>query len=70
MVYLDMGFLPYFDVPEGYHFGGHAVVVAGYDPDSGDTLLADRDGVLHPVPLETLQRACGSTYKPFPPRHA
>lgn len=70
MVYVDMGFLPYFDLPEGYHFGGHAVVVARYDAASGQALLADRDGVLHPVALETLEQARGSTYKPFPPRHA
>lgn len=70
MVYVDMGFLPYFDLPEDYHFGGHAVVVAGYDVDSGQTLLADRDGVLHPVALGALAQARGSTYKPFPPRHA
>ncbi len=69
MVYLDMGFLPYFNLPESYHFGGHAVVVAGYDAERSETLLADRDGVLHPVSLDTLERARGSTYKPFPPRN-
>lgn len=70
MVYVDMGFLPYFNLPEDYHFGGHAVVVAGYDAESAQMLLADRDGVLHPVALETLAQARGSTYKPFPPQHA
>ena len=29
MLELDMGFLPYLHLPEGYHFGAHAVVVAG-----------------------------------------
>lgn len=70
MVYVDMGFLPYFDLPEGYHFGGHAVVVAGYDAAAGQTLIADRDGVLHLVSLEALEKARSSTFKPFPPRHA
>ncbi|NUR94835.1 MAG: BtrH N-terminal domain-containing protein [Kribbellaceae bacterium] len=69
LVYVDMGFLPYFDLPAGYHFGGHVVVVAGYDPQSGQVLIADRDQELHPVDWDVLERARGSTYRPFPPRH-
>ncbi len=69
LVYLDMGFLPYLELPEGYHFGGHVVVVAGYDPDTGRVLVADRDGELHPVGWDALEKARGSQYKPFPPRH-
>jgi len=69
MVQVDMGFLPYFDLPEGYHFGGHVVVVCGYDPETRQVLIADRDEELHPVSLEDLEKARGSTFKPFPPRH-
>jgi Domain of unknown function (DUF4872)/Butirosin biosynthesis protein H, N-terminal len=69
LVYLDMGFLPYFEFPEDYHFGGHVIVVAGYDPDTGRVLVADRDRELHPVEWATLEKARGSQYKPFPPRH-
>jgi hypothetical protein len=69
LVYLDMGFLPYFELPEGYHFGGHVIAVAGYDPDTGRVLIADRDRELHPVGWEALEKARGSQYKPFPPRH-
>jgi len=69
MVQLDMGFLPYFHFPKEYHFGGHAVVLAGYDLGSRQALVADRDGELHPVPLEVLARARGSQFKPFPPRN-
>ena len=69
LVYLDMGFLPYFKFPEDYHFGGHVVVVAGYDPGTGQVLVADRDRELHPVGWDTLEEARGSPYKPFPPRH-
>jgi hypothetical protein len=29
MIRVDMGFLPYLGIPEGYHFGWHVVVVAG-----------------------------------------
>jgi hypothetical protein len=69
MVQLDMGFLPYFNFPKDYHFGGHVVVLAGYDPETRQVLVADRDGELHPVSLETLARARGSNFKPFPPRN-
>lgn len=31
MVFGDMGFLPWFDLPQEYHFGGHTFVVCGYD---------------------------------------
>lgn len=68
-VYLDMGFLPYFDFPEEYHFGGHTVVVAGHDPDTDDVLVADRDPELHPVAWDVLEQARGSKFKPFPPQH-
>lgn len=68
-LYVDMGFLPYFDFPEEYHFGGHTVVVAGYDPSTDDVLVADRDERLHTVAWDVLEQARASTYKPFPPRH-
>ena len=69
MIHVDMGFLPYFDFPEEYHFGGHVVVVAGYDPEVRQLLVADRDEELHPVSLEDLEKARGSKFKPFPPKH-
>ena len=69
MVGLDMGFLPYFDLPEGYHFGGHVVVVAGYDPGTRQVLVADRDRNLHTLDWSVLEQARGSTFKPFPPAH-
>ena len=67
MIHVDMGFLPYFDLPEGYHFGQHVVVVAGLDLTTQRVLLADRDGVSHPVTLDDLATARSSTFKPFPP---
>lgn len=68
MINVDMGFLPYFDhLPEDFHFGGHAIVVGGYDPENKEVLVADRDQALHPVPWEDLVKARGSKYKPFPP---
>jgi hypothetical protein len=69
MIMADMGFLPYLDLPEDYHFGAHAVVIAGYDSETRQVLIADRDAELHPVPWEDLAKARGSKYKPFPPQH-
>ncbi len=68
MLYVDMGFLPYFEsLPDDYHFGGHVIVVGGYDPGSRATLVADRDADLHPVSMADLAKARGSKFKPFPP---
>ena len=69
MLMADMGFLPYFEFPEEYHFGGHAIAVGGYDPDSRTVLVADRDSELYSMTLDELEQARGSTYKPFPPQH-
>lgn len=69
MIRVDMGYLPYLKLPEGYHFGGHVIVVAGYDR-AGNTLVANRDGKLHTVRPEDLAHARGSKFKPFPPRNA
>ena len=67
MLQVDMGFLPYFDFGgQEYHFGGHVVVACGYDPQTEQVLIAERDG-LHPVPLADLDKARSSTFKPFPP---
>lgn len=69
MLTVDMGYLPYFDFGgQEYHFGGHAIVACGYDPESREVLIADRDG-LHPVPMATLALARGSKHKPFPPEN-
>lgn len=71
LLVLDMGFLPYFDFGgEEFHFGSHVVVACGYDKVERIVLLADRDADFHPVSLDVLAQARGSTYKPFPPQHA
>ncbi|MHA1950263.1 MAG: BtrH N-terminal domain-containing protein [Candidatus Thorarchaeota archaeon] len=76
MLFGDMAYLPWFDFPEGYHFGGHTFVVCGFDGES--TFLASdmdpevagpKDGFYHPITLEELQRARGSEFQPFPPKN-
>ena len=70
MLQCDMGFLPYFDFGgQEYHFGGHVVVVCGYDPGSDRVLVADRDETMHVIPMDDLAKARGSKHKPFPPKN-
>ncbi len=70
MVQCDMGFLPYFYFGgEEYHFGGHFVVVCGYDPDTQTILVADRDDKLYTISLADLAKARGSIYPPFAPKN-
>ena len=77
MLFGDMGFLPWFDFPGEYHFGGHTFVVCGFD--GYDTLLASdmdqratglKKGFFFPITLEQLRKARNSAYKPFPPKNA
>ncbi|MCW4000662.1 MAG: BtrH N-terminal domain-containing protein [Candidatus Bathyarchaeota archaeon] len=76
MVFGDMGFLPWFDLPADYHFGGHTFVVCGFD-GTGRVLASDIDnkasglkkGFYFPVSLEQLYKARGSPFKPFPPKN-
>lgn len=72
----DMGFLPWFELPAGYHFGGHTFVACGYD--RCDTVLcSDMDpkaagvkkGFYAPIALEQLRKARSSPFKPFPPKN-
>ena len=76
MLFGDMGYLPWFDFPEDYHFGGHAFVVCGYDGQN-TALASDMDpqasglkkGFYYPVTLDQLSRARSSPHKPFPPKN-
>ncbi len=76
MIYGDMGFLPWFDLPEDYHFGGHTFVICGFNGE--DTVLVSdidqkasglKKGFYYPISLEQLRKARGSPYKPFPPKN-
>jgi hypothetical protein len=83
VTYVDMYYLPYFDFPEVFHFGGHAIVVFGILEDEGMALVSDRDGDdypatlnendipkdFHKISLDVLQKARGSKEKPYPPKN-
>lgn len=76
-IYADMPFLTYLGLPEEAHFGGHAVVVCGYDPAARQVLISDmaprqtgyKDALLAPLGMDQLAKARGSKFKPFPPEH-
>jgi len=77
MVFGDMGFLPWFELPKEYHFGGHTFVVCGFDGQR-TVLASDMDqkatglkkGFYCPITLEQLSKARNSKFKPFPPKNA
>jgi len=77
MLFGDMGFLPWFEFPQEYHFGGHTFVACGYDINQ-TVLCSDMEprttglkkGFYHPVTLEQLRKARGSKFKPFPPQNS
>jgi hypothetical protein len=70
-----MPFLTYLGLPEEAHFGGHVVVICGYDPASRQVLISDlsprqtgyKDPILAPLGMDQLTKARGSKFKPFPP---
>lgn len=76
MLFGDMAYMPWFDFPEDYHFGGHTFVVCGYDGDE-TVLISDMDqyaaglkkGFYHQVSLDQLSKARDSEHKPFPPKN-
>lgn len=76
MLFGDMGYLPWFDLPKDYHFGGHTFVVCGYD--GKDTLLASdidqkasglKKGFYSRITLAQLHNVRNSVHKPFPPKN-
>jgi hypothetical protein len=76
MMFGDMGMLPWFDLPDNYHFGGHTFVICGFDGNR--TVLASdmeqkaaglKQGIYSPVSLDELKKARSSAFKPFPPKN-
>lgn len=83
LIYVDMPFLKYLQMDSNSHFGGHAVVLFGYDDRSKSFWLSDRDhhdypiripnGTIqsdyHVVHYDELEKARSSSYRPFPANH-
>ncbi len=69
IVYGDMAYLPYFAVPEVAHFGGHAFVVFDLDEEQDEVYIYDRGRNPVTASMADLEKARGSKYPPFPPKH-
>jgi len=80
LVYADMPFLGYIGMDEGSHFGGHSVILFGYDDEQGCFYVSDRDNSdyairtpvgsiqedYHFVDYAQMQMARSSHFRPFP----
>ena len=80
MLYADMPFLNYLNMQESGHFGGHSIVVFGYDENEQCFFVSDRDNSdckihtpkgeigadYHKVPYKELEQARNSNFRPFP----
>lgn len=83
LVYVDMPYLQYLGLDKNSHFGGHAVVLFGFDDDLRQFWISDRDNHdfsirtpfgeiakdYHLVSYEELKQARSSTHKPFPAKN-
>ena len=80
MIYVDMAYLKYMNLSENNHFGGHSVVVFGFDDEKNCFYISDRDSSdnkihtpkgkigndFHLVSYDELKIARNSNYRPFP----
>ena len=57
VINIDMAFLPYQDLPDDFHFGGHTIVVCGYNSETSTVLVTDThfSDILE-VPVEALTK--------------
>lgn len=80
LIYVDMAYLSYLHMDQNAHFGGHAVVLFGYDDTTKKFYISDRDNRdfairtpngniqkdYHLVSYEELEKARSSSFRPFP----
>jgi len=80
LVYVDMPFLRYLGMDEDSHFGGHAVVLFGYDDEQEHFYVSDRDHSDYPIQTPSgpiheeyhlvdyaqMRLARSSNFRPFP----
>ncbi|HPI18895.1 MAG TPA: BtrH N-terminal domain-containing protein [Candidatus Kapabacteria bacterium] len=83
MIYVDMAYLKYLNLPPDAHFGGHSIIVFGLDEEEGIAYISDRDGEnfyvtanenecpkdFHKISIEDLELAHSSKEKPYPPKN-
>ncbi|MFV0393609.1 MAG: BtrH N-terminal domain-containing protein [Coprobacillaceae bacterium] len=80
LIYVDMPYLSYLGLGKNNHFGGHAVVLFGYDDEKEEYYISDRDhsnfpirtpkGEIHEdyhlVSYKEVEKARSSSFRPFP----
>lgn len=80
LCYADMPYLRYFSLEEERHFGGHSIILYGYDEEKGMFYVSDRDNSDYPirtpkgeiqqdyhlVSAADIQKARSSHFRPFP----
>lgn len=49
LVYVDMPYLPYLSMDISSHFGGHAIVLFGYNDEQAFFYVSDRDNSDYPI---------------------
>jgi hypothetical protein len=70
MLRVDLQYLDYLKRPGGMHFGRHYIVASGYDEGKGEAYVWDtRFEEAQSISLESLSKARGSAFKPFPPNY-
>jgi len=80
MVYVDMPYLKYLNLQKDSHFGGHSIVIFGYDEEKKGFYISDRDNLDNPintpkgkifenyhfVSFKEMEKARSSNSRPFP----
>ncbi|MDV4150493.1 BtrH N-terminal domain-containing protein [Clostridium sp. AL.422] len=83
LVYADMAYLDYLNLGKDNHFGGHAIVIFGYDYENQNFYISDRDNSdyairtpkgniaedFHLVSYTQIETARSSNHKPFPSKN-
>lgn len=83
VVYVDMFYLKYLNLEEDSHFGGHAIVIFGYDDKENKFYISDRDNSDNPIRTPMgyiskdyhlvnyfeIEEARSSNYRPFPAKN-
>lgn len=83
MLYVDMAYLKYMNLDENSHFGGHSIIIFGYDDEKAVFYVSDRDNDnwkihtpkgkighnYHLVSYDEIKNARSSSFRPFPPNN-
>lgn len=83
LIYVDMSYLDYLGLDKNNHFGGHAIVLFGFDDETRQYYLSDRDNHDFPIRVpygqisndyhlasyDEIEKARNSSFRPFPAKN-